>query len=1005
MKALHIRISLLAAAALFFFGCHNEEMEMSSGRHSEQHTIQAYFDLSGTRAVLEESEGSYDLLAKWLANDHIRVFYNTEEKYVGTDPIVVAEVTPDGRGAKFQYDVPSSWGKHDTYDVKIFTIPCFPAAKDGKLYFNASIIRQPLELFQVPVYSEGEVNEYGILNATFHHYYAYELLHISNTSDSDIDFSLLGFEGTPWYKEKGSICIDDGFFVVDAPSTRDPIRESAPITIKPGESRIIVSAYVPNGGFIHGAKMVTKINGEYVHSSNTKTSGVELKAGHAYHMYAAWDGEELEFWDNAEEPLNVEMLTAEINPKTIFGTFTGTVTNSSIKGLKSGFLFLKEGNHPEDYVEYDSTFSEEDKFGLTLTFDDFVTIAGDAPVKGTYNVSAYVFDEKGKRFHSKMLQFTIDKDQPEMPAEWNGQIVLERKYLVHSGNEYANHDFSLVFNNDKKLTVGYYDTNYWSSYSDQRHGVYLRMGNQEWYVQPRISDKWVSEKLEVESDGTVRYYSDGEFLGEYTFNDFGKTSEFYLDMNPFGWWTGHYQAMDDFRLTTPFGVIEDDFDRNIFDLNIWERPENPNGVYVEDGVMKAVQKSTNGNYHLKSKAISLVSAPVTPTYDGRRIFLERKYLVHSGNEYAYHDFSLALDNGQTLSISYYDTEYWTSYDDSKRGVFIHMGDQEWYVQPRISDEWVREKLVLTLDGSILYYCNDELIKGIGMSGFDSEGISSLCVTMNPYGWWTGHYQFMDDFKLVTPSGTIEDDFDKNIFDLNIWEKPENPDGVYVEDGVMKTIQKSTNGNYKLKSKAISLISSPDAPDYDEREFVLERKYLVHRGSDYAYPTISMAFNNKQTLKVGYYDTDYWTSYDDNKHGVYIHFENQEWYVQPRISDEWVRERIVVSLSGSVRYYCNGELKKEIGLSTLKSEEISSFYISVNPFGWWTGHYQYMDDFSLTTIGRTIRDNFNDGVLDSSIWETPANPDGVYEADGYVQMHQLRTDQDFTLKSKPIQLPK
>ena len=276
MNAFYIRVSLLAAAAALFWGCNNEELEMLSGRHSNQHTIQAYFDLSGTRAILEGRENSYDMSAKWLANDHIRVFYNTGEKYSGTDPIVVSEVTPDGLGATFQYNVPSAWGKHDTYDVKIFTIPCYPAAKDEKLFFNASLIRQPLETFQLPVYSEGEVNEYGVLNATFHHYYAYELLHISNTSESDIEFSLLGFENDLdglWYKEKGSICIDNGLFVVDAPSTRDPRRESDPITVKPGESRIIVSAYVPNGGLIHGAKMVTKINGEYVHSSNKRLLG------------------------------------------------------------------------------------------------------------------------------------------------------------------------------------------------------------------------------------------------------------------------------------------------------------------------------------------------------------------------------------------------------------------------------------------------------------------------------------------------------------------------------------------------------------------------------------------------------------------------------------------------------------------------------------------------------------------------------------------------------------
>lgn len=628
----------------------------------------------------------------------------------------------------------------------------------------------------------------------------------------------------------------------------------------------------------------------------------------------------------------------------------------------------------------------------------------DLSPQSTYYARGYIIASTGYNSVLYLGNVVTFETLPEGPL-WNGDIVMERKYYVHDGGDYAYQSFSFVFDNGKSLKVGYYDTDYWTSYRDGRHGIYISCGDETWQVQSRASDVWVQEMVVVGSGGRVQYYSNGQCVGEHVFKglEIEDASAFHLDMDPYGWWTGHYQAMDDFKLTTPFGIIEDDFEKNIFDINIWERPASPSGVYVEDGVMKTVQKTTNGDYHLKSKEISLVSAPVTPVYDGREIVLERKYLVHSGNEYAYHDFSLALNNEQTLSISYYDTDYWTSYSDSKHGVYIHMGDQEWYVQPRISDEWVQEKLVFTLDGSIIYYCNGELIKRIGMSGFNSADISSLSVTMNPYGWWTGHYQFMDDFKLTTPSGTIEDDFDKNIFDLNIWEVPENPNGVYVEDGVMKAIQKSTNGNYKLKSKPISLVSAPETPHYDEREIVLERKYLVHSGNEYAYPAISMVFNNEQSLKVGYYDTDYWTSYDDDRHGVYIHFENQEWYVQPRISDEWVNEKIVVSLSGSVRYYCNGKLMKEVGLPTLKSEEISSVFISVNPYGWWTGHYQYMDDFSLTAGGQTIRDNFNDGVLNSSIWVTPINSDGVYEADGYAQMHQMRTNQDFTLKSKPMQL--
>ena len=65
-----------------------------------------------------------------------------------------------------------------------------------------------------------------------------------------------------------------------------------------------------------------------------------------------------------------------------------------------------------------------------------------------------------------------------------------------------------------------------------------------------------------------------------------------------------------------------------------------------------------------------------------QIVLERKYLVHSGNEYAYHDFSLALDNGQTLSISYYDTPtiLYIMYVNDKPVGYIGL-------RTKINDEW------------------------------------------------------------------------------------------------------------------------------------------------------------------------------------------------------------------------------------------------------------------------------------------------------------------------------
>ena len=79
-------------------------------------------------------------------------------------------------------------------------------------------------------------------------------------------------------------------------------------------------------------------------------------------------------------------------------------------------------------------------------------------------------------------------------------------------------------------------------------------------------------------------------------------------------------------------------------------------------------------------------------------------------------------------------------------------------------------------------------------------------------------------------------------------------------------------------------------------------------------------------------------------------------------------------------------------------------VEISPYGWWTGHYMYMDDFKLTIDGTVIiDDDFNDGIINLDSWQAPVNPDGVREEDGIMKMKQIRTDQNFNLRSKPIPL--
>lgn len=174
--------------------------------------------------------------------------------------------------------------------------------------------------------------------------------------------------------------------------------------------------------------------------------------------------------------------------------------------------------------------------------------------------------------------------------------------------------------------------------------------------------------------------------------------------------------------------------------------------------------------------------------------------------------------------------------------------------------------------------------------------------------------------------------------------------------------------------------------------------MVNNNS-YADQNFSLVFDNGQSVGIGYHNNSY-----DKKHGIYIYTEGQQWCVHPKIVNEWVEEKIIVNYNGKIQYYSNGELLVERGLSSLNFKDYSSVHISASPGGWYTGHFHFMDDYSLSVPGKSIRDDFNDGVIDMSIWELPVNPDGVNEADGYMQLHQLRTNQDFSLKSKPVSIP-
>ena len=237
---------------------------------------------------------------------------------------------------------------------------------------------------------------------------------------------------------------------------------------------------------------------------------------------------------------------------------------------------------------------------------------------------------------------------------------------------------------------------------------------------------------------------------------------------------------------------------------------------------------------------------------------------------------------------------------------------------------------------------------------------------------------------------------------------------------------STNANYTFtvsgdRTLVANFTANGGGGGGFDGQIVMERKYYIHHANNYSHPSIHFLFDNNQVLSIGYLHANYWMgSYNNHISGIHVlsspkdnnggyanwfsSLQTKDWYIAPCILDAWVNEKVIIYADGRVRYYINDEYMGEEVFDALHLQDAGSVEVYMSPWGWWTGHYTYVDDFFLQTPAMTISDDFNDGEINLNYWRSPVNPDGVVEEEGVLKMLQLRTDQDFQLISKtPIPL--
>lgn len=303
------KVLLLTFSVFAFASCELEELNTDTNV-SSAFEVTANLGTPSSRAILVQKENSLDYVSRWQGHEYVYAYCAKKEKF-SKDRVEskIMDVAPNGSTGKFLIEPCESW-KTDgklavSNDYYFFISTCHPVLnlEENKILLNASLKRCPINEFMIPAYSTDIYLENDMAEATFHHYYAYEILHVFNKTGEPINFSINDFAaGTRWYRSQGYYqlnCWRANEFVTSLEAEKPAIQS---MTVEPYGSNIMVSAYVPNGQKIKDATLVATIDGNIVKTSNTLSSDANIEIGRAYHMYATWNGKELCFGEANVEP-------------------------------------------------------------------------------------------------------------------------------------------------------------------------------------------------------------------------------------------------------------------------------------------------------------------------------------------------------------------------------------------------------------------------------------------------------------------------------------------------------------------------------------------------------------------------------------------------------------------------------------------------------------------------------------------------------------------------------
>ena len=302
------------------------------------------------RIGLRTTGQSKDLIAEWNDNDQVQAILRRGNVKYDLGRARVTNISEDKRTATVNFDRRATPNIEPPYSIYLFSGNDHLASADmigggaWAAYCTYDMQRDVAGYFHAPLFCQLDVKQENQLPAAqFQHFGTYELLHVYNATNLPLTFVHQGFESeTPWYQASTTVWFYDDYDL-SPHGEWEGDSESHLMVILPGTENIVYSWYIPSGFPIKEARLIAKVNEEYgVKSSNTFTSSVLPQRGHAYHMYATWDGAELKFEKHAADidgettDVQYEAAKAAIAENGKYKIFTQY--NGSSEGAKKYFL-------------------------------------------------------------------------------------------------------------------------------------------------------------------------------------------------------------------------------------------------------------------------------------------------------------------------------------------------------------------------------------------------------------------------------------------------------------------------------------------------------------------------------------------------------------------------------------------------------------------------------------------------------------------------------------------